>query len=641
MYDLNGGSIDSNIVHNPVPDPSPVKAVTKGSVDINGKAFLQGETGVWDITLDGKTINSGAYRTVQFGWVDKLPLDVTSVDTSAIQVTGPDGSNVTSAFNQYFDTDTGTVYGAAKLAPTLIPVTGESVSTATPAGDKVTWDPNNIPSDLEGFLDNPAGSFDPLKTAGIDPTLAPGVYHVLIPFTVTTDTGSFDNTATQVDDNGSQVTNTVSNTIQPVDPEKDVVVNVGGKSVNEQDIYQNELFDYKLTSTVLQANRVEPVVVKWGMTDTFDKTHDQYMGNWAAYADQEIDLPDGTVLAKAGDKIAESNFDQSQAGQAMPALTNGQDLVTATFDSDTYTIDVEATDTFLQIVSADPSELSWSFYPQMKRIAPGEKIANQYTEHLTVRTQDCAVDASSPTGYASDCSDSHDTKSNIVYTNTPDVKPSFTVKKYDTSGKDDTASGDRDTPDQALSVDDGGTAEVHVLVTNTGNTPLTGLTFKDTVINDKMGKVTGWKVTQDGKDTSLSQLADLVIPIGGKIDIHGTFTGVAGQQHEDEAAITAQPVLPIIPQGGGLADNEYIDPQNDTTPQASATRVGSAMPRQVNDWNAKTPQPLLATTGTSVMLITLGSFMFAGLGIMLVLRKRGVFAVAEGEHARRKGTHAS
>ena len=73
-----------------------------------------------------------------------------------------------------------------------------------------------------------------------------------------------ENTATQIVNDLSKQTNTVSNPLKPINPSKDVTIEVGGDSANGQSIYLGSTFLYQLDSSILPADRAYPEVTEWG-----------------------------------------------------------------------------------------------------------------------------------------------------------------------------------------------------------------------------------------------------------------------------------------------------------------------------------------------------------------------------------------
>jgi adhesin isopeptide-forming family sspB-C2 type protein len=616
--------IDSNIVTNPTNLPKPSKDVTKSqasSVSIDGKTFLVGQMGTYTVSLDGKDLQSTAYPTLRFGMVDTPDTEHLQIHDTSLTVTAPDGSDVTEKFNAYWDGKS--FYVAAKLHDTTIPATGKTIKSTAASKTGVVYRPNSVVTDIPSYLAET--SLDPLESASIDPSLPGGTYEVSFDFTVVK-AGDIANKAVEVFNGSRTETNTVTNKVADIDPEKDVVVNVGDPSIDGKSVYLNHLALYKLSSSTLPADRVEPVVTHWSITDELDPTYDTFTGQWAVYARSAFSV--NGVQVTAGQKVAGSGFDSSQFGG---------DLFTASYDTATNVFTVSATQAYLDVASADSGgQLGWDAYLQFKRIKVSDHVPDQFTEHLGFRTADCPA---SPVGgdnagddvtYDPTCSDAHDTPSNEVWTRTPDQTPSMSIVKWDSAAGDDEQSGDRDEPEQALAVGDGDIVTVHITVTNTGKSPLAQFATVDQTVAG-VGSVTDW-VYPAGYET-------LVLQPGQSFDIYGTLHGLPPDSHHtDRADVTAKPVIPCVVDGEGqLGDDEAAtDNASDAGTSDSADAISQTCYdtpiEQTDDWNSVSepvntvsqPADPLAVTGAGGSLVIVAlSVVFSGCGAgMLALRRK-------------------
>lgn len=167
---------------------------------------------------------------------------------------------------------------------------------------------------------------------------------------------AFQNTFGQI--NG---TNIVINHLKKMDPKKDVTVNVGSQeSLDDKTININDIFNYKLVSSVRPAN-YGGITENWDFTDKLD-SKDQFTGQWQVRTDYDITLPDGTVLKKGTD-VSKWFYQE--------------------FDAETNTVKVKASKEFLDILNSDinrKTEQGFTAYIQAKRIGYGD-VKNIFTEN--------------------------------------------------------------------------------------------------------------------------------------------------------------------------------------------------------------------------------------------------------------------
>lgn len=407
---LNNSLTPSNEVFNLPPVFNPSKKDTQSkeqgdpTVSIDGKTMLLGDTGHYTIDLDA-TQKDQAYKVWRLGLTDDFDDEYVSIDPSRIEITGDDGKDYTNAFN--IQVRDGVAYAYAKTVDTEIPATGETVK----------GDPQ--PADLKAYSEKSDKDHDPLKDPAIDQSLLGQHYAVTLPYTVVKVTDGYvvKNTATQIVNNVRKKTNTVSNPLKTINPKKDVTVKVGGHSVDGKSVYLNSTFLYQLDSSILPADRAYQKIANWGITDQLDPAYDKATGQWAVYAARDL-YRGGEAIAKKGERIAGSGFDSSKLGG---------DMFTANIDPSTGLVDIQATQAYLDLVSADDAhEQGWRAYVQVTRVKVTDRHENVFTEHVNGK----------------------DLTSNIVWTRTPDLTPSIDIEKWDK--KSGFPKGDRDDSKDAL-----------------------------------------------------------------------------------------------------------------------------------------------------------------------------------------------
>ena len=576
MLTVNNSLTPSNEVFNTPPKLEPVKKVVSSkdqSISIDGKTLLLGDTGFYRVTIDARQADT-AYKVWKLGVVDDFEDEYLSVDQSNITVQGSDGRDYTARFN--IQVRDGVVYAFARRVDTRIPATGETVK----------GDPQ--PEDLKAYA--ASDRYDPLHDPAIDQGLLGRTYDLVLPFTVIKVKAGHvvRNKATQVTNNVRKTTNEVSTPLAPINPSKDVVVNVNGQSVNGKSIYLNQLFLYRLDSSVLPANRAYTDVDQFHGEDQLNPQVDQYTGQWAVYATRDL-YKDGRVLAAKGDRIAGSGFDPSDLGGAMFTLAQNQ----------TGKVTVDATGLYRSLVAASGDhEAGWRLFIQCKRIAVTPRQENFWIEFYNDKVN----------------------KSNIVWTRTPDMTPRLRVVKFDTrSGLPD---GDRNSPEEALTVH--GDTDITARVYNdSGTDPDTGrghvflgrdLKLEDATIAGD-GDVVDWKYP-DG-------WADYQLKPGKYVDIHGTLKGVT-DHHTDRVKVTGTPLAPCVVPG----EDKPFDPKDPDakpakeTPKDAVMIDGVAMCRDTpvesntDDWNGRTEH--LAITGSAVTWMLLAGMVLLAAGFLLV-----------------------
>ncbi|WP_369343227.1 LPXTG cell wall anchor domain-containing protein [Bifidobacterium fermentum] len=569
---LNNSITPSNIVENTPPDDNPSKQDTQkdAKINIDGKTAVLGDRIYYRVNLDASKLDNTAYVVQRLGMVDDYDQEYLKLDTSAIQVLDAKGNDVTGKFNIQ-DKD-GVLYAFFKTVDTIIPATGETVK----------GDPQ--PSDLQAYS---IQKLDALKSPAIDQTVLGQTYQIVLPMTVKAvkDGYTVTNTATQITNNEQKLTNTVSNPLKEINPAKDVTVNVGGASVNDQSIYLNHLFLYQLDSSTLHTNRAYQQITDWKIVDDYDQAHDRYTGQWAVYATKDVvEYQDGKAvsLAAKGDRIAGSGVDSTKFGGDLFTAVDRDGVLTVT-----------ATARYLAIASSnDTTEQGWRAYVQMERIKTGD-VKNQFVETLN----------------------GQDRPSNVVVTHTPDQTPSISIEKYD--AKSGMKAGDRNTPSDALNVT--GDTEIVFHITNTGKISLSKIDLKDQTISGS-GTVVDFKYP--------SNWDSLVLKPGQSVDVTGTLKGVkTNDHHTDRAKVTAQPIIdcPVI----------NADPFDGKTPTADPNKVcyDTAISAK-DDWNGyvkPTASKSLAKTGADVLWVLAAVAVLAGAGVTLTLTRRRRAAAVQQE----------
>lgn len=583
MLTLDNALTSSNEVFNVPPTVEPVKKDVSSkdkSISIDGKTLLLGDTGVYRVTIDAKQLDT-AYKVWKLGVVDDFDEEYLSIDPSKIELVGADGKDYTKAFNiQVVD---GVVYAFAKRVDTLIPATGETVK----------GDPQ--PTDLKAYAQS--DQYDPLHDPAIDQRLLGSSYELLLPYKVikVADGKVVKNKATQVTNRVRTDTNTVSNPLKPINPSKDVVISLGGDSVNGKSIYKNKLFLYKLESPILPANRAYSDVTAWHGVDPLNPAVDQYTGQWAVYASRDL-YRDGKLIAATGTRIAGSGFDSSQFGG---------DLFTLTYEQ-SGKVTIDSTDLYRKIVSASGDrEVGWTAYIQCKRIAETDRQDNQWTVYYNDKVL----------------------PSNVVWTRTPDMTPSIHVEKFDTASG--WPNGDRDTPQEALQMN-GDSQNITIRITNTsGIDPDTG---KGAVYRAKDIPIIDNTIAGDGTLVDLrypDNWDTLILKPGEHVDVFGVVRGVTSH-HTDRVKVTGIPLTPCVVPTDDSKPFDPKDPASSTTtkpefkdaimvdgvPMCGDTRIESNQ----DDWNAVV-EPL-AVTGSSVVSTILAAVLLVSAGGAIVLGRR-------------------
>ena len=127
------------------------------------------------------------------------------------------------------------------------------------------------------------------------------------------------------------------------------------------------------------------------------------------YATRDL-VSGGEVVASKGERIAGSDFDSSKLGGDLftlsTAVVDGRNVVA-----------IEATGRYRALVSDDSHEAGWRAYIQCRRLAVTDRHENRFTEHYNDK----------------------ESRSNIVWTRTPDMTPSIHIEKWSPANRPVTA----------------------------------------------------------------------------------------------------------------------------------------------------------------------------------------------------------
>ncbi len=594
-YKVNNATNVSNTVRNKPTHHDTKKEVTQSnrpSVDINGRKLLLGDeydyrldfdttdlTNGWSRKNDDGTITRGGeqvYRVQRLGMTDDYDDEHLSVDAGKVRVLDQDGHDVTGKFN-------------IQIQDGVLYVFARTVDTPSYAGlGTIKGDPQ--PTDLKAYSTK---ALDRLRDPYIDQTLLGKKYTIVMPskvIKVEEDGVEVDNQAVLTIDDQKYLTNQVQNVLKRIDPKKDVVINVGQDSANGKSVYKGHYFLYRLQSSKRPSGLAYPEVTDWHITDRLDSAYDRYTAQWAVYADTDLKKADGTLIAKAGQKIAGSGWTPTDAIRHVLDAEAASSLFDVRETTD-HIVQVTATQAYKALVSDGRQDAQWSAYIQVQRLKPVEHHNNRFDEWIngTLRP------------------------SNVVWTRTPDQTPHLTLEKYDV--KSGLKEGDRNKPEQALDNASDGT-RIGFRITNDGKSPITKITLDDRTIAGS-GTV---------EDIDLTPLKGLTLQPGQSVTVYGTLRGVkAGDHHTDRGTTTGRPLLPCaVPQPGFPDTSAPAEPSDDGQPKlCEDTRI-----TVTDDWNGRRePAPALAKTGAAVASAAVMALVLlsAGLGLGMV-RRHGVSA---------------
>ncbi|WP_240680364.1 LPXTG cell wall anchor domain-containing protein [Alloscardovia theropitheci] len=545
---LNNSVTPSNTVKNIPVDVTPTKRdETKTGINIDGKTVYYGDDVYYRLTLDAEKLAHSAYKIQRLGMVDKYDSEYLNLIDNQIEVLDSHGQDVTSKFN--IQVKNGSVYVFFKTVDTDY------------LGDTLKGDPQ--PTDLEAYVTK---ALDPKTMPSIDQSVLGQKYTVVLPMKVAKVTDGYvvKNTATQITNERTDVTNTVTNPLKDINPRKDVTVNVNGDSVNGKSIYKNHQFLYKLDSSKITGNRAYQQIKNWKIVDKYDTRYDKTTGQWAVYANNNITDDEGNIVIAKGARI-----DGSGVGAGYFTFTDNNGVFT-----------VEATQAFLDLASGMDANLSWTAYVQMTRTAVSDRVENRFVETLNDTERE----------------------SNLVWTKTPDQTPAIKLIKYDAASG--LTKGDRNTPAEALTRAKNGTRVVFRII-NTGSVDLTKITLEDKTIAGN-GTVTNLEYPA-GWDT-------LILKPGQWVEVTGTLTGLR-THHTDRGTTTGTPIVPC-----NVSNNHPFD-GTVTGDDKKGGMCYDTPVKATDDWNATTSR--LATTGSTIIPFALIAVAAVGLGgAFIIIRKK-------------------
>ncbi|MGF0088034.1 SspB-related isopeptide-forming adhesin [Streptococcus hyointestinalis] len=187
-------------------------------------------------------------------------------------------------------------------------------------------------------------------------------FYVTLPVITGDYTGTFKNHVSQIAFGNGYDGNIVENNIPKLEALKDAVEAVGSsKSLANGVVALNQVFPYELDGPAIATN-VEGGLVKYVINDDFDETHDRYDGVFYAFAQQKLELKDGTII-NVGDEITRyvtQNVVRNEDG----TITS----VSYSFNSDFLaSLKVSADNLFDPVI-----------YMQVTRIAYGDNVENKF-----------------------------------------------------------------------------------------------------------------------------------------------------------------------------------------------------------------------------------------------------------------------
>ncbi|WP_338024715.1 LPXTG cell wall anchor domain-containing protein [Bifidobacterium miconisargentati] len=577
MLQVNGQLVSSNGTTNPFCDDTgacvPSGGQEAGSLNIDGRSLLLGDRFNYRITIKASDLTGTAYPVWRLGAIAQYDPAHLSVDASNVRVIDvTTGKDVTDHANVQTDITGGEVLMFFK-----------TVDTTLKDGTVLPGDPQ--PENLKEYA---AGeSHDRSKDPTIDQNLLGHDYQLVLPMTVTATDDKDSNvnaTATQITDNARSSSNVISTLLKPISPDQDVTVNVGGDSLNGGSVYAGTQFLYRVDSSTLPADRAIGQINDWTMVGEYDTKADQYTGQWAVYARNDI-TRDGRTLARKGDRIAGSDYTNPNGEWFTIEHTDG-------------TLTITATKTYLEIMSSQTSDQGWRAYAQFTRLTAVDKAGIKFTETLNGQPRTAQT----------------------VWTHTPDQTPRLSIEKWDeASGRD---KGDRDSTDQALKLTSSSTRIVFTITNDSGvDSDGQGAWFrtKDLDLRDRL-------VAGDGEIADIEYPEDwdtLILKPGQSIDVKATLTGVK-THHTDRASVSGVPLIECPTTDTNPFGESKPAEQETVTIEDRTLCKGSAVSSDNDDWNAYNPTGLANTGVKSGMWIAIActALLLAALGTAVYALRR-------------------
>lgn len=562
---VNDSTSPSNWVTNTVPPTEPKKEdLNKHGEDIDGKTVITGDNIVYRITMDASPLPANtdsdtklAYWVHKLGIVDDYDEQYLDLEESGVKVVQVDtGKNVTEEFN--IQVKDGKAYIFAKTK-----------DYTNNQGILIKGDPQ--PQDLAAYdVEEIKPDGDPI----INQELMGHKYHIYLSTTVKKSKDGYviKNKAIQNLENMRQVTNIVSNPLQEITPDKDVVIEATpeSKSVNGKTINPDQIFNYKLSSSILPANRANKTE-QWGIRDDYDEKADQYTGKWLVVAERDIYGKDGEIVFKKGETIAKS------ANPLTKYFTLKEDKLVATVDitngsKETVINKNQPLESIENVIKLDGDKVNilTDLYVGEEKILPqdsiiekkelAKEIGENQPEYFTVTDKDGIITVEAQKQFlelvnttksmnteqgwsayinmrriwVGTIKNQHiETHNNIerqskqVETTTPET-PQITLTKWDKNSG--IKNGDRNNPNQALNVTQKETT-IMFTIKNTGDVPLI-----DIKLTDKTVKGTG----EINNITCPEEINQTLKP-GEEITCQGTLTGIKpGTTHTNMATVTGK-----------------------------------------------------------------------------------------------------
>ena len=281
-------------------------------------------------------------------------------------------------------------------------------------------------------------------------------------------------------------------------------------------------------------------------------------------------------------------------------------MFTANIDPSTGLVDIQATQAYLDLVSADDAhEQGWRAYVQVTRVKVTDRHENVFTEHVNGK----------------------DLTSNIVWTRTPDLTPGIKLEKWDR--RSGWPKGDRDDSKDALDGARDGDVIVFTITNTSKDEDGHGAWFKASDL-----KLEDHTIVGDGEVKDLKypdNWSTLVLKPGQSVEVTGTLTGFTKDRHTDRAKVTGTPLVecPVVdkdpfgdasgkPSTGGEAGDG--DGPKQVTVGDRTLCEDTPVESNTDDWNGR--RSLLGETGSAILPVGVGALLMAGIGAAVVMVRR-------------------